>query len=220
MPWEKPSNFDLPPGENEVIEDFLTQVFQYLFNPKNSRKFLDNLKKEEWGTLREISKWNGDKADPRVIRVQDKGSCFLVDFKENYVENHCQYISDKTTFTVDGVDLSPENSHIVVQWAKKWEREGVLEESVCNWMVLYNPKPAKLHASVKTHKENWPYRLTMSSKGTATENLARWLELQLKPYARLHEAYIKDTKSFLLHQEELNDTKAPFKEALSWDIKN
>ena len=223
MPWEKQSNFDPPPGENEVPEDFLTQVFQYLFNPKNSRKFVDNLMKEERGDLKEISEWNGDRANPRVIRVQDKGSCFVVDFKENYVKNHCQYISDKTTFRVDWVDLSQENSHKVVQWARKWEREGVLEESVCSWIVVENPKPAKLYANVKTHKENWPYRFIMSSRGTATENLARWLEIQVKPCARLHEAYIKDTKSFLRHLEELNDTRAPFKEStklLSWDIKN
>ena len=123
MPWEKQSNFDPPPGENEVLEDFLTQVFQYLFNPKNSRKFVDNLTKEERGALKEISKWNGDRTNPRVSRVQDKGSCFVVDFKEKYVKNHCQYISDKGTFRVDGVDLSQENSHKVVQWARKWERE-------------------------------------------------------------------------------------------------
>ena len=51
------------------------------------------------------------------------------------------------------------NLHKVVQWARKWEREGVLEESVCNWIVVENPKPAKLYANVKTHKENWPVQI-------------------------------------------------------------
>ena len=63
----------------------------------------------------------------------------------------------------------------------------------------------------------------MSAKGTATENLAKWLEIQLKLYARMHEAYIKDTKSFLLHLEHLNDTRAPFKEGtklISLDVEN
>ena len=53
----------------------------------------------------------------------------MVDFKENYVKNHCQYIDDKKTYRVDGVDLSQENSHKVVQWATKWEREGVFSLS-------------------------------------------------------------------------------------------
>ena len=52
----------------------------------------------------------------------------------------------------------------------------------------------------------------MSAKETATENLAKWPEIQLKPYARMQEAYIEDTKSFLLHLEHLNDMRAPFKE--------
>ena len=47
----------------------------------------------------------------------------------------------------------------------------------------------------------------MSARDTATENLDRWLEFQLKPYSRIHEAHIKDTKSFLLHLEHLNQTR-------------
>ena len=63
----------------------------------------------------------------------------------------------------------------------------------------------------------------MSAINTATENLARWLEIQLKPYAMQHEAYIRDTKSFLLHQEHLNEMRAPFPEStklIRWDIVN
>ena len=89
--------------------------------------------------------------------------------------------------------------------------------------MVDNLKPAKLYANVKTHKTDWPYRFIMSARGTATENLARWLEFQLKPYARMHEAYIKDTKSFLLHLEHLNQTRVLLKEGtklISWDIVN
>ena len=66
--------------------------------------------------------------------------------------------------------------------------------SVCNWIVVDNPNPAKLYANIKTHKTDWSYRFIMSARGTATENLATWLEFQLKSYARMHESYIKDTK--------------------------
>ena len=63
----------------------------------------------------------------------------------------------------------------------------------------------------------------MSAKETAMENLAKWLEIQLKPHARMHGAYIKDTKSFLLHLEHLNDTRAPFKDGtklISLNVEN
>ena len=47
MPWEKPSTFDPPPGLNDTLEEFLTSVFEYVFSPKNTRKFVDNLTREE-----------------------------------------------------------------------------------------------------------------------------------------------------------------------------
>ena len=63
----------------------------------------------------------------------------------------------------------------------------------------------------------------MSASGTATENLARWIEIQLKPLATKHESYIRDTKSFLVYLEELNEKYAPFPadtKLVNWDIKN
>ena len=63
----------------------------------------------------------------------------------------------------------------------------------------------------------------MSSRGTATEYLARWIELKYKPFAQVHSSYIRDTKSFLQYLAMMNDTKAPLRERTrinSWDIVN
>ena len=43
MPWEKRSEFNPDPGQNEAFENFLNKVMAYLFDPKNKRKFVDNL---------------------------------------------------------------------------------------------------------------------------------------------------------------------------------
>ena len=109
MPWEKPSEFNPAPGQSEALEDFLNKVMAYLFDPKNKRKFVDNLTHGEREALRDLSTWNKDEKNPRVIRVQDKGSCFVVDFKAKYVENNLQYVSDPKTFSSDDVDNSISN---------------------------------------------------------------------------------------------------------------
>ena len=62
------------PGQNEALENFLNKVMAYLFDPKNKRKFVDNLTHGEREALRDLSTWNKDEKNPRVIRVQDKGS--------------------------------------------------------------------------------------------------------------------------------------------------
>ena len=95
-------------------------------------------------------------------------------------------------------------------------------EEITDWVVMNKYKPANLYGNIKTHLEGWPYRFIMSFEGTATENLARWIEYHLKPFAQLHQAYITDTKSFLLYLEEINCARAPFGPKTSlirWDIK-
>ena len=55
------------------------------------------------------------------------------------------------------------------------------------------------------------------------ENLAKWIEIQLRLLATKHESYIKDTKSFLAHIEELNKDYGPLPEGtrlITWDIEN
>ena len=97
-----------------------------------------------------------------------------------------------------------------MHWEEKWERNEVLSSEEANWVKTDNPKPAKLYANVKTHKNGWPFRFILSARGSATENLSRWVECRLKVIATKHKDYIKDTKSFLLHLEELNREKALF----------
>ena len=108
-------------------------------------------------------------------------------------------------------------------WAEKWERNEVLMNEEANCVRIDNPTPAKLYTNVRTHKNGWPFWFILSARGSATENLARWVECQLKVIATKHKAYIKDTKSFLLHLEELNREKGPFPlhdRMISWDIVN
>ena len=99
----------------------------------------------------------------------------------------------------------------------------MLSKEITDWVVMVKHKPANLCGNIKTHSEGWPYQFIMCSKRTATENLAGWIEYHLKPFAQLHQAYIMDTKSFLLYLEEINRTRAPFgpkARLISWDIKN
>ena len=167
--------------------------------------------------------WNRDRNNPRVIRVEDKGSNFVVDWKTNYFERCDEYIGDTTTFRLDDRDLSAEHAGEFKHWAEKWEGNEVLSNEEANWVRIDNPKPARLYANIKTHKNGWPCRFILSARGSATENLARWVECQLKVIATKHKAYIKDGKSFLLYLEDLNKEKAPFPphaRMIGWDIVN
>ena len=222
-PWEQMNSFSPTPGENAVLERFLTELFAYLLNPKNRNKFKDNLSRGEREALKEMQKWNRDPENPRVIRVQDKGSRFVIDWRSRYKSKTLEYLQDGNTFRETDGDPNELISEQVARWADRWKGEEVLSEDECLWIKAHNPKPATVYANIKTHKPGWPYRFIMSARGTATEYLARWIEHKLKPYAQLHSSYIRETKSFLQYLERINDTRAPLGEGTrlnSWDIVN
>ena len=71
-----------------------------LFNPNNIRKPRNNLDKNEKLALKEIKS-----QDDKVIRVQDKGSPFVV-FSNNYYESKVQHEIDRSSFTDIDIDYS------------------------------------------------------------------------------------------------------------------
>ena len=102
-----------------ALKKFLTEVMGYIFDPKNIGKRIDDLTSEEKGALRDLSKWDKDPNNPRLIRMQDKGSCFVVDFKDTYEQKVNEYVGDLSTFRSDEVDLSLEHGIRVKKWVKK-----------------------------------------------------------------------------------------------------
>ena len=142
--------------------------------------------------------------------MQDKGSSFVLDFKETYFQECMKYLEDENTFRQEKEDPGEKHAQVVNEWADKWNEIEVISIEVSDWVRVVNSKPALIYANVKTHKENWPYKYIISARGTDMEELAKWIEIQLKSFAQIHAAYIRDTLSFLQHLEKLNEKWAPF----------
>ena len=157
-PWKKNSEFEPQAGENETVQEFLDAAYKDLFDPKKRRYVKGNSSREERGSLREFMGWNRNRNNPRVIRVEDKGSRFVVDWKTDHFERCDEYIGDTTTFRSDDRDLSEEHAVEVKRWAEKWESNDVLSSEEANWVGIDNPKPARLYANIKTHNNGWPIR--------------------------------------------------------------
>ena len=77
---------------------------------------MDNLTPGERQSLRELSSWN---KNPRVIRIQDKGSRFAVDWRDRYVNKTLQYVQDTGTFSSNDEDPSLENHKRVRDMVQK-----------------------------------------------------------------------------------------------------
>ena len=69
------------PSANNSVELFVKSIEKGLFNPSNIRKIRNNLNKEEKLAFKEMKSWND-----KVIRVQDKGSRFVILDTNSYIE--------------------------------------------------------------------------------------------------------------------------------------
>ena len=98
-----------------------------------------------------------------------------------------KHLEDISIFEEESEYPSIRNLQRFQKWAEKWHRE---EQEQMEWITSGNPKASRVHANIKTHKRNWPYRYIISCNGTPIENLTKWVELQLKPLSTIHKAYI------------------------------
>ena len=69
--------------------------------------------------------------------------------------------------------------------------------------------PAKFYCTFKVHKTHEhgkapPTRGIVSCSGTLTENIALFVENNIKDVAQTHESYLQDTPDFLRYINDLN----------------
>ena len=101
-------------------------------------------------------------------------------------------------------------------WTKSQEHNLTKEE--IEWINKQEIKSVEVYANVKTYKENNPYRFIVSAKEAAIENLARWIEYQLKELSRQHRAYLQDTRHFLSYIDQINKEHGPYDKEKLWLI--
>ena len=111
-------NFRLRKTQFEQLESFIEAVEKEVFDANNLRKVKLNLNKDELSAIREIKEW-----DDKTLRIQDKGSRFVVLDTESYKEKVLSQIDAGQYERIDR-DLSTENLVVVDQWAKIWYDKG------------------------------------------------------------------------------------------------
>ena len=212
---KKTSRWKAPTSRFPELELFLESVKKDLFDPNNIRSIPDNLspgERKALSTLRDV--------DGLTIKIQDKGSKFVVIDKEVYDAKMKEQLENPLHYEKIDSDPSTEFVDVISQWGKKWLERGQISEEIAQWVTNKNAKPGKAFGTIKTHKEGNPLRLITSCCGTAIENLSAFTEFYLKPLAQGLPSFVKDTTHLLQKIEDLNKM-GPFpKESLlvSWDV--
>ena len=155
-----------------------------------------------------------------VIRIQDKGSRFVVINSFDYKEKMLGQLNNELHYKPLQSDPTSKHISVVEKWCLKWLQKGEISPKIANWVNNRKAKPGVAFGNVKTHKDGNPLRLITSCCGTPIENLSAFTEFYLQPLARNLPSFIKDTTDLLNRIEEIN-RNGPFPEGtllVSWDV--
>ena len=185
-----------------------------LFNPKKVKIARSNLIKDEKKALKEIKSW-----DDKVVRVQGKGSRFVILENEIHEEKIRQQI-DRSSFKELKDDPSKLFQQKINNWIEKWYAKKVIDNSWKDFISCDSPSASKMYVLLKT-KANNPVRIITSGCNTTVENLSIFLEKVLYKEVERIPSRIKDTGHILDIIDNLNDSDLPENSVLvSFDVVN
>ena len=113
-----------------------------------------------------------------VVRLQDKGSRFVILDRNDYIDKVESNLSDGS-FDILSSNLSLSFYRTVKDWGDKWVEKGNITQPLVDCILNVNARPGKNYGLIKTHKPNKPnnpIRLITSGNGTAVENLSLFTE--------------------------------------------
>ena len=88
-----------------------------------------------------------------VIRLQDKGSRFVILDRTDYIDK------DESNLADSSLDLLPSDPslayyQIVKDWGTKWVNKGEITQPLLDCILNVRAKPGKNYGLIKTHKPN------------------------------------------------------------------
>ena len=194
---------------------FIEKIEKDLFNPENVKKVRHNLSKDEKAALKDIRYW-----DKNVVRVQDKGSRFVVLDNEDYIKKVEDQIN-RSSFHRLEYDPTKSFEVKVNTWVEKWSQMNILDQKWKSYIQTECSTSGKMYGLIKTHKNNNPARIITSGCNTAIESLSIFVEKVLYDIASNLPSRIKDTGHMLDIIDEINNSNLPTNSVLvGFDIVN
>ena len=205
----------LKPTSNKNLELFIENLEKDLINMKNAKKFRHTITREEQIALKEIRNW-----DEQTIRIQDKGSRFVILDNLDYEEKVQQQIN-RSSFEKNSENPNKIYEKRVDTWIEKWYNDKNISKKWKKFITVKDSTLGKMYGNVKTHKIGNPTRVITSGCNTSIENLSIFVENVLYDLSSELPSRIKDANHMLEVIDNLGSLDLPLNSILvSFDIMN
>ena len=202
--------YDIESGINYFKSAVKNLALNTFYNFRSRER--SSLTGEEFIALKNLSK---DKNI--VITRPDKGNGVVILNKSDYVDKMHTILDDRSKFQ----KVSKELFEVILSLETKVNnflsrvlKDGAINKVTYNSLHASGTKPGIMYGLPKCHKQNTPLRPILSTIGTASYQLGKYLISALAPYTT-NEYVVKDTFSFV---KEINSAKYPMATMASFDI--
>jgi len=168
---------------------------------KVSKKQSHNLTRNERTALTKFSKTSS-----LIFKKGDKTTCIVVKNSKDYVKEAMVHLSDAKTYRRLDRDCTPDTVEYIKYTLQQYGRGGLLSDyMVRQCMPKSEYRTALLYFLTKTHKSPMTLRPIVSQVGSATANMASFLDHYLQPIVQGLPAYLKDSTQFIREVTALPD---------------
>ena len=190
----KPLSTWKPPNGSINLETFisLNEICLNKTEPVNNIK--QNVTRDERRSLRSLSRNRN-----LIFKPADKGGALVIQDTKDYAKEAYRQLNDTNTYTK--LDKDPSMVHMlgVNEYVHSMVRNGEITNSVAGMITNTEVRTPHIYFLPKIHKGTLPPpgRPIVSANGCATEKISAFVDIFLKPLARLITSYVKDTTDFV-----------------------
>lgn len=197
----KPRSTWQPPTADGTTESYLADLPRKL-EEMETRPFQDNLTKAERAALTELRR-----DDTIIIRNADKGSCLVVEDREQYTADGLAHLSDPEVYEVVTEDPTAALAASITAYASNMERKGYLTKHMANFISRDDPgstRTPQMYFTKKLHKGPRVVRPIVSGCDGPTEKMSALMDHFLQPLVQRTFSYVKDSSDVIRKLENIS----------------
>lgn len=193
----------MPPPAPKMVEDYLSQIPEKLDAIPRSPAHA-NMTREELKTIKQLQQ-----DDRIVIKQADKGSCIVVENKEDYISDGLAHLADTDIYEEIPEDYTTDIAKALNTTVRKALDKGHINKDMSNFLMAHEPtevRTQQMYFLKKLHKDPVQVRPIVSGVSGPTEKASSFLDHYVQPLVPLTASYTKDSTAIL---RLLEDTHFP-----------
>ncbi|XP_044582965.1 uncharacterized protein LOC123263984 [Cotesia glomerata] len=127
----------------------------------------------------------------------DKGNSTMVMYREEYQREMNKLVNDEETYQKTGRDPTSRLQDLGIKLIRNLVEKEVIDEMEGKRMIKHNTLPPRIYGLRKTHKPGCKLRPVVSSIGSPSYKIARFVHKILSPYVMSLRYSMKDSFEFI-----------------------